>query len=300
MWKPVRLQGVGAASSIIDANPHPAGKLDPWRRQVVCLFGLALNGTPITHCESRTQPRPGQTCVFGTCSSPSTACLSKATVGWDATLNGNLAEQLIEPTMMGAYEGAGITVLAKGVKFPSGSDPLRLRRLPRLARCCSPQATAWTLRSQNPYPSNFLCNPSSIDGLTVKNSSQGGGGILVHAWGHNLQIANNRVYNNQGTLSGGITIGQGEHPDAYLVGSSRQYRPGSCVTPRLLHANEPGPAVLQQHGCQCPPQLRHPELVPGRRIVLVNPGRSRWRHLLQRQRLLQVQLQLGLRQHEHR
>ena len=48
MWKPVRLQGVGAASSVIDANPHPAGKLDPWRRQLVCLFGLALNGQPYT------------------------------------------------------------------------------------------------------------------------------------------------------------------------------------------------------------------------------------------------------------
>ncbi len=47
----------------------------------------------------------------------------EATVGWDATLNGNLAEQLIEPTLMGAYEGAGITVLAKGVKFPAGSNP---------------------------------------------------------------------------------------------------------------------------------------------------------------------------------
>ena len=41
MWKPVRLQGVGAASSIINANTHPAGKLDPWRAQVNCLFGLA-------------------------------------------------------------------------------------------------------------------------------------------------------------------------------------------------------------------------------------------------------------------
>jgi hypothetical protein len=31
MWKPVRLQGVGAVSSIIDANAFPAGKLlDPW------------------------------------------------------------------------------------------------------------------------------------------------------------------------------------------------------------------------------------------------------------------------------
>ena len=33
MWKPVRLQGVGAASSIINGNTHPAGKLDVWRAQ---------------------------------------------------------------------------------------------------------------------------------------------------------------------------------------------------------------------------------------------------------------------------
>jgi len=26
---------------------------------------------------------------------------------------------------------------------------------------------------------------------------------------HNLEIANNRVYNNQGTLAGGIAVGQG-------------------------------------------------------------------------------------------
>ena len=32
MWKPVRLQGVGAVNSVLDANTHPAGKLDPWRR----------------------------------------------------------------------------------------------------------------------------------------------------------------------------------------------------------------------------------------------------------------------------
>ena len=48
MWKPVRLQGVGAASSVIDASTQPAGtlKLDPWRASVNCLFGLALNGQP--------------------------------------------------------------------------------------------------------------------------------------------------------------------------------------------------------------------------------------------------------------
>src|SRR3974390_852126 len=45
MWKPVRLQGVGAASSIINATTHPAGKLDAWRQRVDCLFGLNLSGT---------------------------------------------------------------------------------------------------------------------------------------------------------------------------------------------------------------------------------------------------------------
>ena len=39
MWKPVRLQGVGAASVTINADAHPSGKMDPWRRQVNCLFG---------------------------------------------------------------------------------------------------------------------------------------------------------------------------------------------------------------------------------------------------------------------
>ncbi len=49
MWKPVRLQGVGAASSVINANTHPAGKMDVWRQKVNCLFGLALNGQPYTN-----------------------------------------------------------------------------------------------------------------------------------------------------------------------------------------------------------------------------------------------------------
>src|SRR5205807_487300 len=45
MWKPVRLQGVGAASVNVNANTHPAGKLlQPWRAKVNCLFGLSLNG----------------------------------------------------------------------------------------------------------------------------------------------------------------------------------------------------------------------------------------------------------------
>jgi len=65
--------------------------------------------------------------------------------------------------------------------------------------------------------------------LSVTNSSQGGGGIYVHAWAHNLEIANNRVYNNQGTLAGGISVGQGEHPDVYVQGGVNP-EPGSCQT----------------------------------------------------------------------
>lgn len=234
MWKPVRLQGVGAASSIIDANTQPAGKLDPWRQRIVCLFGLSLNGRPITS-SNQYDPSGAQSCPANMQFSVDRLPL-EATVGWDATLNGNLAEQLIEPTLMGAYEGAGITVLAKGVYFPdpshafdsdvfpTGTTLLNASTTDAVAGC-GPNGAALT----NPFPSNFLCNPSSIDGLTIKNSSQGGGGILVHGWGHEIQIANNRVQNNQGTMSGGITVGQGEHPDAYLVGGAGNTIPGSCV-----------------------------------------------------------------------
>jgi hypothetical protein len=222
-WKPVRLQGVGAASSVINANTQPAGKLDPWRRQLDCLFGVSLNGQPITPASPGNAGNPYDS--TGTYSCPAAMNFAvdridlEAILGWDTNLNGNIAEQLQEPSLMGAYEGAGITVMGKGVifgpgnplaeAFPAGSKELT-------AGDCGPNTTS----AKNPYPGNYQCNPSSIDGLTVTDSSQGGGGIFVHAWAHNLQIANNRVYNNAGTLSGGVTIGQGEFPPQYIVGDT--------------------------------------------------------------------------------
>ena len=77
-------------------------------------------------------------------------------------------------------------------------------------------------------PQQLQCNPSSIDGLSITDSSQGGGGIFVHGWAHNLQIANNRVYNNAGTLSGGISVGQGEFAPPYIQGDATNAAPGSC------------------------------------------------------------------------
>jgi len=265
MWKPVRLQGVGAASSVINANTHPAGKLDVWRAQVNCLFGLALNGQPFSN---NTTPVPPSTTInpydsTGAQSCPGTGWNGwsggpnnpqvdrlplEGIVGWDTTVNGNLAELLQEPSLMGAYEGAGITVLAKGVRFPAdglvfgnGADtgtvatesqmPLGTVELTSADCTGSPSNPS---DPTNQFPSNFQCNPSSIDGLSITNSSQGGGGIFAHAWAHNLQVANNRIYNNSGTMSGGINIGQGESPDALLVGNNGDpvgfdQQPWTCV-----------------------------------------------------------------------
>ncbi len=251
MWKPVRLQGVAAASTIINANAHPAGKLDPWRYQVNCLFGLALNGQPYTSGTnskvSATNTNPfdstgAQSCpgngwqyFTGGPNNPQVDRLPlEGILGWDTTVNGNLAQLLQEPTLMGAYEGAGITVLGKGVNIPAGSTDV----FGSGAEATFPTgSTLLTNANCNGYSSNFQCNPSSIDGLSITDSSQGGGGIFVHAWGHNLQIANNRVYNNAGTLTGGITIGQGESPDAYLVGATPDSDPGSCSSGFGLPAN---------------------------------------------------------------
>jgi hypothetical protein len=222
MWKPLRLQGVGAASSVVNANIAPGGKLlDPWRRKVDCLFGLALNGASLTTTQNTNDVTGAVTTIPGvpydptgqyTCPASQQGMVQpiplEGIVGWDASLNGNLAELLQEPSLMGAYEGAAITVLGQGVFIPPGVQPGE-GSFPAGARLLTNDRA-----DCRNYPGNFLCNPSSLDGLTFTNSSQGGGGIWLHAWNHYMQIANNRVYNNGGTLSGGLTIGQPENPDA--------------------------------------------------------------------------------------
>ena len=259
MWKPVRLQGVGAASSIINANTQPAGKLDAWRQHVNCLFGLSEQGTPL----SATNPYD----PTGAASCPATGwnyfnkydgsnaqvdpLPAEAVIGWDASVNGNLAQLLQEPSLMGALEGAGITVLAKGVNFPKGGFVGQVEgTFPAGTTLLTGRnvnfgsgayqtgdsnplchtSTGRNGNTTNPFPSNFSCNPSSIDGLGLTDSSQGGGAIFVHAWAHNLQIANNRIYSNAGTLSGGINVGQGEFAPEQIQGAATLLDPGSCVT----------------------------------------------------------------------
>jgi hypothetical protein len=245
MWKPVRLQGVAAASTIIDGNTHPSGnlKIDNWRRTVNCLFGISLSGAMINGDATATPPTPAApydptntyqcnapmapVMVNGTSQSAVDPIPLEPIIGWNSNLNGNLSELLQEPTLMGAYEFAGITVLAKGLENSNTANCYAEGS----AGCIPLNAATGNVanngfntglgdcNSRSPfYTSNFLCNPSRIDGIQFSNSSQGGGGVFLHGWTHNIEVSNNRVINNAGTLTGGITIGQAEVPDPVLGG----------------------------------------------------------------------------------
>jgi hypothetical protein len=274
MWKPVRLQGVAAASVIINANAQPAGKLDPWRRRLNCLFGLGLNGQVMGATVNATtgsyttvyDPTGQYSCNFGLVNH-GTATVQAAVdpielepiIGWDSNLNGNLSELLQEPTLMGAYEGAAITVLAKGLENYQFSDAattcaaegitgcITLNNCPLYATtnattgvvtCTTSTAPPSKFGDCNPksnfYGSNFRCNPSRIDGFTLTNSSQGGGALFVHGWNHHLEISNNRMTSNAGTLTGGITLGQPEVPDPTYVTTGTGTNAITTATPLAI------------------------------------------------------------------
>ena len=161
MWKPVRLQGVGASSVIINAAKYPTSKLEVWRPRINALFSV----DPTTGNSTGTaqiDPLPTQEITGGVV--------------------------LLEPTVLGTEEGAGITVLAKNLP----------------ANRCNGGATSTI--GHRVTESNFLCAPSRIDGISV-TGGDAGGGIYVNGWAHGLEISNNRVYGNAGVFHGGIRVG---------------------------------------------------------------------------------------------
>jgi hypothetical protein len=162
MWKPVRLQGVGAASSI-HQREHPArgqdGSVAP---EVNCLFGLALNGTPYTLLavatpsydsdRARTVARQPVGITSRAGQHPQVDRLPlEGTVGWDATVNGNLARavagadadgSLRRSRNYGAFERrelprAGSSDIrseaARKSAFPTGTTLLTASRIAGLA-----------------------------------------------------------------------------------------------------------------------------------------------------------------------
>ncbi|ADE12045.1 choice-of-anchor D domain-containing protein [Sideroxydans lithotrophicus] len=204
MWKPVRLQGVGAADVIINAAKYPTSKLEVWRPRINAMFGIDTNTGNQSTTGTQVDPLPGQEVTGGVV--------------------------LLEPSVLGTEEGAGITVLAKGYKA-DGVTPLTAS-----AADCAYSSTTVAFDLVNgantvPQPglSNFLCAPSRIDGVSI-TGGDAGGGIYVNGWAHNLEIANNRVYGNAGALNGGVRIGvpyleipgyvgQSENPEGLLTGS---------------------------------------------------------------------------------
>jgi hypothetical protein len=74
----------------------------------------------------------------------------------------------------------------------------------------------------------FAPNASAqIDGLTVTGATEAGGGVLVNGFVANLKITNNEIFLNQGSIGGGIRVGEGG-----LVGAGNPT--GSSFNPNLL------------------------------------------------------------------
>ena len=163
MWKPVRLQGVGAASVIINAAKYPTSKLEVWRPLINSLFSIDVTTGNQTGT-SQIDPLPGQEIIGGVV--------------------------LLEPSVLGTEEGAGITVLGKDL--PAGQ--------------CNLIGGAISTFGHPVRESNFQCASSRIDGLSV-TGGDAGGGIYVNGWAHNLEISNNRVFGNAGAFNGGVRIG---------------------------------------------------------------------------------------------
>ena len=190
MWKPVRLQGVGAASVIINAAKSPTDKLDQWRPVINQLFGVdTISGNQVPNLNSQVDPLPGQEITGGVV--------------------------LLEPSVLATEEGAGITVLAKdptaaGAACNSTAQSSYWDSSQAVTLADGTQQgvvkNGWHVMSQ----SNFSCVPAAqharIDGISV-TGGDAGGGIYVNGYATGLEIANNRVYGNAGGFNGGIRIG---------------------------------------------------------------------------------------------
>jgi hypothetical protein len=169
MWKPVRLQGVGAASVVITATKYPTSKLELWRPRINELFGIDGTTGDVVNPTPQIDPLPTQEITGGVV--------------------------LLEPSVLGTEEGAGITVLAKdraNLRNSNGRTPTA-RQL-----CTSAAGPGWD--------SDFECATARIDGISI-TGSDAGGGIYVNGWAHHLEIANNRLYGNAGVYHGGVRIG---------------------------------------------------------------------------------------------
>lgn len=79
--------------------------------------------------------------------------------------------------------------------------------LPGQVDLTTEQGGGITVLASSSGPDRFAINESRIDGFKISGAA-GGGGIYVNGYAHNLEIANNYVTGNAGTLHGGIRVGK--------------------------------------------------------------------------------------------
>ena len=108
-----------------------------------------------------------------------------------------------------------------------------------------------------------------------------------------MEIANNRVFANHGTLRA-ASNGTAEHPPGFIVGAPA---PNAPARPGRRSAPSPGTDSTGK----CASTTTRSRVTPRRRLLVFGHAIGRrWRHLQRRFRQLPVQTQLGRRQPELR
>jgi hypothetical protein len=135
MWKPVRLQGVGAASVIINAAKYPTSKLEAWRPTINSLFSVDVTtGNQVG--VAQVDPLPTQEITGGVV--------------------------LLEPSVLGSEQGPGITVLAADPSLAGcGSNTVSTYNN--------------HLKHESNFNCVTTVQRARIDGLSVTGGDSGGG-----------------------------------------------------------------------------------------------------------------------------
>ncbi len=170
MSKPVRLQGWGALSTVINTVTAPAEKLQAWRQHVVNLLNRP-GGTDYLLA--------GQTTILG--------APPLATEGLAAALGG---------------EAAGVTVFGRPLPIQTNGSGRCLQTMSTHLL----NNEAYCLQNENTNAAPVLRANARIDGFAIIGAMNAAG-IMVNANARNIDIGNNRITNNVGDFAGGIRVG---------------------------------------------------------------------------------------------
>jgi hypothetical protein len=169
MTKPVRLQGAGALSTVINVVTTPSENVQRW---------LDYTGSLLyAHPDYLLPNQPA------------------ATAG---------PYQSGDVTNVLGDEGAGVTVLGKNLPTLGA---LGIQTGVCLGGFDSPANEAYCLHNENMGGGVAWLRPNSrIDGLSIIGANNAPG-VLANGNNHYLEISNNKIYTNTGTYAGGILLG---------------------------------------------------------------------------------------------